>query len=166
MRNRHAVTVLTVLLLVMSLSACGSVTATPVSQAPAPGPVDAKLFKIQPLAILRSVPGGAACVEGTLGGSSSSTGGNGTFHALSDFTCQRVGNDREVYFAFADAYAAALRTAGATVSGGWSSSGDATQPMEQGWDVVGNTRAGAARLIAENGVGTLRLFISLDLRAP
>lgn len=135
----------------------------PVVPAPPPGPVDLRLFAIDPFQVLRSVEGGAACRQGTLVGGH---GGDERFHALSDYTCPRLGDDRTVYFLFVDAYEAALREAGAELPGRGSESGDANQPIATDWDVRGNARVGTARVIGENGPGTLRLYVSLDLLAP
>ena len=135
----------------------------PFVPAPTPGPADLALQGIDALGILRSVEGGAGCREGTLVGSH---GGGDRFHMLQDFTCPRLGNDRNVYFLFVDAYEAALRDIGATVGGRGGESGDANQPIATDWNVRGNASLGTARVIGENGPGTLRLFVSLDLLAP
>lgn len=155
------------MLLALLLAGCGTTLpsraptpAVPVAPAPSPGPIDLALTRIDPLQVLRSVPGGAACRAGTLVGS------HGSFHALSDFTCPRVGDDRNVYFLFADAYEAALRDAGATLGGSGGVTGDAGQPIAKDWTVRGDAWVGTARVIGENGPGTLRLLVSLDLLAP
>ena len=173
MGHRCASTVLAGLLSAVLLAGCGTLRPSapipppapgqPNAPVPTPGPVDLGLRQIDPFSILRSVDGGAACRQGFLTGSH---GGGTRFHALSDFTCPRAGNDRNVYFLFADAYEAALRDAGATVGGSGGESGDASQPIATDWSVRGDTMAGTARVIGDNGPGTLRLFVSLDLLAP
>lgn len=160
-------------IMALAIAGCGTVLPSqptpppppgpPFVPAPTPGPVDLRLFGIDPFQVLRSVEGGAACRQGTLAGGHGSDGG---FHALSDFTCPRLGNDRNVYFLFVDAYEAALRDAGVELPGRGSESGDASQPIATDWTVRGDARIGTARVIGENGPGTLRLFVSLDLLAP
>ena len=160
-------------IMALAIAGCGTVLPSqptppptpgpPAVPAPPPGPVDLRLFGIDPFRVLRSVEGGPACRQGTLVGGRV---GDDRFHALSDYTCPRLGDDRNVYFLFVDAYEAALRDAGAEVPGRGTVSGDASQPMSTDWDVRGNARFGTARVIGENGPGTLRLFVSLDLLAP
>lgn len=128
-----------------------------------PGPVDVALQAIEPLEVLRAVEGGAACRPGSIPGS---RGSGDRFHLVQDFVCPRAGDDRTVYFLFAEAYAAALEAAGATIGGSGGDVGDARGPIVTDWDVRGDASLGTARVAGVDNPGTLVLLVTLDLVIP
>jgi hypothetical protein len=130
-----------------------------VAPVPSPGPTDTALMRLDPETVLRSVPGGAACRPGTLVGS------HGDYHLLRSFVCPRVGDDRTVYFTFADAWESALVGTGGAAGSGGGEWGGPTDPLANDWVLDGETRTGTSRVLGVNGPGTLTLFVSLDLTA-
>jgi hypothetical protein len=155
-------------LAVMALAACSLLpapTATPgpvvvVPPGRPPGPADTALQGLDPEEVLRSVAGGDACRPGTLIGSHSA------YHMLRDYVCPRIGDDRNVYFLFAEAWEASLKETGARMGGGGGAMGALDDPVTQDWTLAGETMAGTSRVLGVNGPGKLTLYVSLDLVTP
>ncbi|HYO42721.1 MAG TPA: hypothetical protein VES19_05925 [Candidatus Limnocylindrales bacterium] len=172
MRPGRATRTLAALSISLALGGCGlvgpSVVALPAAGGPAdavppPGPVDTRLLALDPNAILQSVDGGKACRQGLLQGARGSDEGQ---LLLFDFTCPRAGQDRNVYFLFAEALEAALKETGAEIPSAGSAVGDGDAPLVTDWFLRGQTRVGVARVLGENEPGILRLFVSIDIFAP
>ena len=140
----------------------GPVPVRPVGEAGL-GPVDRAVAAVDAQRILKSVEGGAACREGSFAGG---RGGGDGWHSLRDFVCPRNGDDRTVYFLFADAFKAAVLATGATSDGEGAESGAASQPIVTDWALRGDRSVGTARLLGVNGPGTLTLYLSVDLVVP
>lgn len=124
------------------------------------GPVDRALEAFDAAGVLGGVKDGAACKPGTLTGSH---GGKGRLHALADFVCPRIGDDRTVLFAFTGALEAALRATGAGMDASGATLNDSGDPLAMEWDVRGETMVGTVRVLGVNGPSTLVLYVSLDL---
>jgi hypothetical protein len=133
----------------------------PVPAAPTFGPTDLALARLDPEAVMKRVRGGERCRP------TPPFGGHGgdDWHMVAGFSCQRFGNDRDVWFEFADAWEAELAAIGSAGSSGGDTGGP-DDPLVEDWDIRGETRVGTSRLIGVNGPGTLQIFVSLDLVFP
>lgn len=168
-RRARPITIAIALALVLPVAACSglpSVVPTPGSRpVPAPptfGPTDEALARLNPEAVMKRVRGGERCRRSPPFGSS---GGGSDWHMVAGFSCQRFGNDRDVWFEFADAWEAELAALGSLGSSGGDMGGP-EDPLVEDWSVRGETSVGTSRLIGVNGPGTLQIFVSLDLVAP
>jgi hypothetical protein len=155
-----------VTLLVAACSGLPSIVPTPESRpvpaAPTFGPTDRALARLDPEAVMKHVRGGERCRPTPPDGS---YGGDDYWHMVAGFSCQRFGNDRDVWFEFADAWGAELEALG-SAGGSGGGSGDPEDPLVADWDIRGETRVGTSRLIGVNGPGTLQILVSMDLVAP
>lgn len=158
-----------VLLVVLAAGACDQLPAQPI-RTPAgepvgpgkvfePGPRDVAFQRLDPEAILRGVEGGAQCrLIGPFG-----AGGGDGFSMVRGFECPP---DRNLWFAFADAWEDALLEI-AESPGGGSELGEAPSPLEEHWQLRGDEMTGTSRVIGTHGLGgKLQIFVSLDLYAP